>query len=72
VEPHQFNQLRARGSSASDQEWTAILLHVLIHENPSDNSAIDLVGLEAVASIEGEELLVTIRRNVKGIAVCAS
>lgn len=71
----QLKKLRAKNYQDSDEEWQRVISYVFgdkSHIAGNDTRA----GIESSASIVGEgdedkELIITIRKRIQGITVCA-
>jgi len=67
VKQSSIKSLQSSHYSGDLNEWTAILQHALLQQQPVGVSSRALDGLETVAAISGESLTVTFRKNIGGI-----
>lgn len=67
VKQSKARKLRAANYQGTDREWEAVLQWTFLRKELEPEEAKLLQGVEAVASVEGEELKITLRKNISGI-----
>jgi len=70
VRQNTLTQLRAKNYAGDDEEWAAILAVTLLRQRPEDSGVKAAEGLEIVASLSEDNLVVTFRKDIGGIMVC--
>jgi hypothetical protein len=70
VRQNKLTKLRAKNYAGDDEEWAAILAVTLLRQRPEGNVVEALKGLEIVASLNEDNLVVTFRKDIGGIMVC--
>jgi hypothetical protein len=71
LQPRNLGQLKKKTFKGNDAEWESILSHFLLQTQPEDEDATTWDDMNMVYTLEGEDILVIIRREVKGgIKVC--
>ncbi|KAI9774930.1 MAG: hypothetical protein M1840_000146 [Geoglossum simile] len=60
-------KLRAKNYAGDDGEWAAILSVILLRQKPEGSGVEAMKGLVVVASLNGDNLMVTFRKDIGGI-----
>ncbi|KAI9722390.1 MAG: hypothetical protein M1812_001862 [Candelaria pacifica] len=69
VRQNRLHKLRAKNYDSNGDEWEAIVSRALHRESSKTNAGQLFEGLEVVSSINDEQLIITLRKNIGGITV---